>query len=243
VSKKKIIEGKCAVCQFEGKLSFEHVPPKSAFNDKPILVQGHEHLLDNESHLYKKSSRSNKGFGAYTLCEPCNNQTGGWYANDFAVFAIQAMTQLKAHKGQYGEHQLSFKIKPLNVIKQIVMMFFTANRDMLFKDEDLVNFVKNKKQKGIPNNYQIYLYYTLSKNKRMNGMSVQRTSAGKIVHWSEINFQPFGYLLTKDSPPPNHYMADITKFTKFNYDTEIELKINAGYLSVSSVFTGVYDNA
>lgn len=243
MSKKKIIVGKCSVCKTEGRLSFEHVPPRAAFNDKPILVQNHSHLFDNESYLYNKSSRSNKGLGVYTLCEPCNNNSGEWYAKDFADFAVQAMNHLNEHKGAHGLHSFTFRIKPLNVIKQILMMFFSANKGVILStDQELVDFVTNKEKIGLPEKYHIYLYYTLSKHKRMNGNMTVRTESGLIANWSEINFQPFGYLLALDSPPPNEYMADITDFAKFPYDKEVELKINAGYLSISTVFTGQYEN-
>jgi hypothetical protein len=244
LSKKKIIEGKCAVCGNSGRLSFEHVPPRSAFNEKPILIQNHTHLFETESYLYEKNSKSNKGFGAYTLCESCNNNTGGQYAKDFAEFAIQAMNYLRAHEGPHGLHSIPFKIKPLNVIKQIITMFFSANKGtILSADKDLVDFILDKEKRGLPNKYQLYLYYTLSKNKRLNGNGTQRTAEGKFVNWSEINFQPFGYLLALESPPPNEYMANITEFAKHNYDSEVELKISAGYLSISSFLTGEYDNA
>lgn len=243
MSKKKVVEGKCSVCGNPGRLSFEHVPPRSAFNDKPISVQNHIHLFENESYLYKKSSHSNKGFGAYTLCERCNNNTGEWYAKDFADFAIQAMNHLKAHEGAHGLHSIPFKIKPLNIIKQITMMFFSANKGVILSaDQELVDFVMDKEKTELPEKYRIYLYYTLSKHKRMNGNSTIRTDNGLITNWSEINFQPFGYLFSIDSPPPNQFMADITNFAMFPYNMEIELKINAGYLSISSVFTGQYDN-
>lgn len=202
MSKKKIIIGQCSVCNKTGRLSFEHVPPSAAFNEKPILVQNHTHLFENESYLYNKSSRLNKGFGVYTLCESCNNNSGGWYSKDFADFAIQAMNQLKTYEGPHGLHSFNFKIKPLNVMKQIMMMFFSANKGLILgSDQGLVDFVMNKEKTGLSNKYRIYLYYTLSKYKRMNGNFTVRTQSGEIVNWSEINFQPFGYILTIDSPP------------------------------------------
>jgi hypothetical protein len=87
----KVIEGECGLCGEFKPLSFEHVPPRSAFNDKPVFVQSFEHLYNKESHVYGKRMRSNRGFGGYTLCELCNNNTGSWYANDFAEFAQQGM--------------------------------------------------------------------------------------------------------------------------------------------------------
>ena len=61
---KEVQEGFCALCGKFKKLSFEHVPPQSAFNNKPIFFQTHKHLTDQSSYLYGKKIKSNKGFGA-----------------------------------------------------------------------------------------------------------------------------------------------------------------------------------
>lgn len=118
MNKKKIIEGNCALCGEFKKLSFEHVPPAAAFNNLPIFIQGHEHLADENSYLYGKKMKSNKGFGGYTLCEVCNNNTGSWYARDFVEFALQGMEIIKNTESQY-KIKGTYTIKPLNVIKQI----------------------------------------------------------------------------------------------------------------------------
>lgn len=53
----------CYLCGKLEMLSFEHVPPQCAFNNKPILVQGHEELVETRSYLYGKKRRSQRGFG------------------------------------------------------------------------------------------------------------------------------------------------------------------------------------
>jgi hypothetical protein len=39
---KRTRTGKCHICGNTGQLSFEHVPPESAFNDKPIIMKPFE---------------------------------------------------------------------------------------------------------------------------------------------------------------------------------------------------------
>ena len=68
MSKKKIVEGECSVCGNIGRLSFEHIPPRSAFNNKPIQIQNHINLFEKESFLFGKGTCLNKGLGAYSLC-------------------------------------------------------------------------------------------------------------------------------------------------------------------------------
>lgn len=240
MTKKKITEGNCALCGELKKLSFEHVPPAAAFNNKPIFIQNHEHLTDQSSYVYGKKMKSHKGFGGYTLCEACNNNTGDWYARDFAEFAYQGMGIVQEKEPRYIIKG-TYKIKPLNVIKQILIMFMSAdNSGHLRSQENLVEFLLNKESVGIPEKYRIHLYSTLSAKKRMMGYSVVYNPILGVQKWSEINFQPFGYLLSEDSKPAHKHMCDITNFGKINYDKELSVEISTPYLNVESPWIGTY---
>ncbi len=73
---RKVVMGTCHICGVEGRLSFEHVPPKSAFNDQRVLTIGYDTAI-NLGPYHRPSGRIlQRGAGAYTLCAPCNNQTG-----------------------------------------------------------------------------------------------------------------------------------------------------------------------
>jgi hypothetical protein len=57
--KNKQAIGACALCGKPSNLTFEHIPPQCAFNSKPIYVQSHEHLTDENSYLYGKKRNPN----------------------------------------------------------------------------------------------------------------------------------------------------------------------------------------
>lgn len=239
---KSTIDGKCALCGEFKQLSFEHVPPKSAFNDKPILVQGSEQLTDQTSKLFGKKSKSNKGFGGYTLCNSCNNNTGAWYAKDFADFAHQGMKIIQEIKNHNYVIEGNYIIKPLNVIKQIFTMFMSADKSgHLQSIPHLVEFIMDKEKIGMPDGYKIFLYSSLSPVKRKIGYSIVYAGELGIQKWSEINFQPFGYLLAEDSLAAHKDMCDISEFGKFSYDELVSVKITSRYLIVSSPWIGEYD--
>ena len=184
--------------------------------------------------------KSNKGFGGYTLCESCNNNTGDWYARDFVSFAHQGMKIINNSKGQYnikGE----YKIKPLNVIKQILTMFMSADKSgHLQSQKDLVEFLMNKDNVGMPEKYKIYLYSTLSSHKRMIGHSIVYDPKLGIQKWSEINFQPFGYLLSEDSVAAHEHMCDISTFGSVEYGKELLVELSTAYLNVETPLIGLY---
>jgi hypothetical protein len=237
----KNIEGNCALCGQLKKLSFEHVPPQSAFNDKPIFIQAYEHLLDQESNLYGKKMRSNRGFGGYTLCEDCNKSTGNWYARDFIDFAKQGMEAILSLEIPQYLIKGTYIIKPLNVLKQIITMFMSADKSgHLRSQKDLIDFVLNKEVIGLPKKYKIYLYYTLSSKKRMIGYTIIYDPKLEIQKWCEINFQPFGYLLAEESSAAHEHMSDISDFGNFNYDQKLSIELTTVYLNVESPEIGTY---
>jgi hypothetical protein len=73
------------------------------------------------------------------------------------------------------------------------------------------------------------------------GYSVVYTELYGIQKWSEINFQPFGYLLAEDSMSAHRDMLDITSFGQYKYDEEVKIKMTTRYLNVTSPFIGKYD--
>jgi hypothetical protein len=232
--------GKCALCGKQDVLTFEHVPPRSAFNGKPTFVQGHDHLIDEKSPVYGKRMKSNKGFGAYTLCMSCNNLTGDWYARDFCSFAHQGMiiiSNLTPQPYISGD----YKIKPLNVIKQILTMFMSADKSgHLQSCVELTNFLLNREHNSFPKNLKIFLYSTVSPFHRLFGYAIVYHEVLGIQRWSEINFHPFGYVLAEDSAAPHNDMLDITPFTEFEYDKEVKIRMTTRYLVVQSPFLGIY---
>jgi len=239
--KKKEKKGSCAICGEHKKLSFEHVPPKSAFNDKLIFMQSYDHFANDNSPLFGKKNRSQRGFGGHTLCEKCNNTTGDWYAKDFVEFARQGMKIINSLPGNSYHIKGLYNIKPLNVIKQILTMFMSADKSgHLQSQPELVEFILNKEKTKIPEKYGIYLYSTLSTKKRMCGYTVIYKPTLGVQKWAEINFQPFGYLLTEESEPANKDMLNISAFGDLKYGQIMKIEITTAYLNIDSPWIGTY---
>lgn len=237
--KNKSKEGICAICGEHKKLSFEHVPPRSAFNDKPI------HLLDSEqmfqeNYKYTHESLSQKGLGQYTLCEACNNNTGSWYGDSFKDFAQQGMTILQKDNSSVLVQGI-YLFKPLNVFKQIITMFLSADKVGYLRTEyKLGNFVLNKQANEFPNGLKIYIYSNASPFKRFFGHTVVYDPKLGVQKWAEINFQPFGYFLTEHSVPPNPYMVDITSWHLHLFDALAKVNMSTAYLKITSPVIGQY---
>ena len=95
--------GKCAVCGKTGELTFEHIPPRAAFNSKPVkTVSGIEVLgnkekmpWDLEGYRYKNNQ---KGNGYYNLCGSCNSYFGKWYVPSYIKFTNVLYNLIKEGK-------------------------------------------------------------------------------------------------------------------------------------------------
>ena len=93
--------GVCHICGKYGKLSYEHIPPQSAFNNVKRKVSTLEESLKDETENRApwdieglKYQQFQKGIGFYTLCESCNNNTGSWYANAYSSIAREVAYNL-----------------------------------------------------------------------------------------------------------------------------------------------------
>ena len=73
-------EGICHLCGTFGQLSFEHVPPRRAFNELKI-----KSFKFWDIYCSKKGRDQQKGAGDYTLCNSCNNNTGSCYAESYTI--------------------------------------------------------------------------------------------------------------------------------------------------------------
>jgi hypothetical protein len=133
-------------------LSFEHVPPRAAFNDYPVWVLRGEEVFRADLEILPRGVQQQRGAGENTLCVPCNTTTGAWYGGAFAAFAFQAAQILYATRGRASLH-CPFHFAPLRVLKQIVCMFMSINSPALAQvNPELVRFVKNPAPSAYPRN-------------------------------------------------------------------------------------------
>ena len=150
-------EGLCRLCGEHKPLSFEHIPPKSAFNDSQRLFQTMQDLLAGRSR-----SKFRGGIGKNTLCERCNNLTGRWYGGAFADWSKQGL-ELFDKFGRQPPLALPFYIRPLNVIKQItVMALAMAAEQTQNYHYELRRFVLNKEQRYLPPKYNVHAYFNMN---------------------------------------------------------------------------------
>jgi hypothetical protein len=227
----------CSICRMVATLSYEHVPPESAFNSSRVLVADSSRLFGPRSHEQYLSPRGKfdqRGAGGYTTCEKCNNLTGHWYGPSYADWAAQGMRYLRSFpKG--SSLSLPFKIAPLRVLKQIICMFASAcGYQLLEQEQALRKFVLDRDYNQLPPSLRVYCCLMgrdsrASRQSGITGVIDGSRGAVKAHTFSEIAFPPFVYLLTIKSPPIDQHLQDISFFSEsvFGQFRQIHLHLEA----------------
>src|SRR4051794_38195433 len=155
------MKGICSICLENRELSYEHVPPKRVFNDRPAVA--HTIYGLQEGSKFGKSPtllKRSQGLGHWTLCESCNGSTGDWYGPAFADWTAQCLRFAERLSGG-GNVLLPFHIQPLNVVKQIVVMALAVSGSKTGNNEidHLRRFALSKQSMGMPGAFVVKAYF------------------------------------------------------------------------------------
>jgi hypothetical protein len=235
---------RCCICGCIGKLTFEHVPPRAAFNEHRVFEADIEKLLAGKwapGERPTDGAWKQRGAGRYSLCGKCNNDTGAWYGESYVQVAKQAMLLLHRSSGtlslayQYG-------MFPLRFLKQVATMFFSAcGPSLQEKNPDLVRFVLNRDMRPLPRKFQflVYLHHPESAAIRQSGLTGVMKGPNKQHLFSEIAFPPFGLIMSVDGHPPiDQRLCNITHLTEYNYGAWDIVYLQMPVLHVTTVLPG-----
>ncbi len=228
--------GRCQLCGSVGKLSFEHVPPESAFNNRPVFLGDIKKMLDAKTVLPLRGGKQcQRGSGAYTLCERCNNNTGGWYGSAYVEWAVQAAYNLSRASGA-RTIDATYSIYPSRVLKQVLCMFFSANSNGLGQFHDAAKaVVLDKYARGLPDGLGVLAFITRSWLLRQAGFTGQLDIRnGQGYYFSEVAHPPFGFVMTWNCPKPDERLTDIRYFSTFDYDHLVRLSLRLYVLEVNT---------
>ena len=234
------LEAHCKICNALCPLSFEHIPPKSAFNNRPVYRKSLAELARDENPL-NSGPKSQKGYGERTICIRCNNNTGAWYGSAYADFAEQGMSALKRIDREVNISQ-RYYIRPLNVLKQIITIFFSVNSPSITVNyPTLTKFVLNRRDRSLDPRIGIYAYINRSSLFRQSAEALlTNPTTGFTSFFSEFTFPPWGFVMTFDSEPPNKKMCKLNPFVTALYDEPCELFLVVPVLSIASPLPGKY---
>jgi hypothetical protein len=240
--------GECCICGSNGKLTFDHVPPRAAFNDRRVFEAEIDDLLAGKwipGEALASGRYIQSGAGRHSLCAKCNNDTGTRYGAAYVDFARLAMILLHRSNGTM-KLAYPYGIFPLRVLKQIVVMFFsTCGPSPRKAHPDLVGFVLNRSQRYFPQNVQIWAYLhdpVESISTRQSGVTGMMKPDGEYV-FSEIAFPPFALIMSFNAEPVRQELCNLTHFHLGGIDTWDVEYLKMLVLPVVSFFPGDFRTA
>ena len=216
------MKGICKLCKKEEKLTYEHFPPRAAFNKKTKfqLIGINDYYKNFNNYYFEKKpiikSKINQGgIGSYCLCENCNNFLGYSYSNDYIKLAKLANILLNNYS--FKSIEFSFEKEEINlknVLKQILSIII-CNNDFWFTKEypELLEFVMNKNSTFLPEKYKIYMYLNNEGVIRNGGYHFINTF-GNICDFA---FRPLGFVLSINNGSRINILCDITRFKFYEY--------------------------
>lgn len=245
MSKKNKEIGECCICGNKGELSFEHVPPEAAFN-KQTVIHAKDYYSASNKRAYlanPNGPQSQRGIGGYSLCIECNPKTGGWYGRAYVELA--KLVNDKLEKNSSSPINISAKIYPLRILKQVITCFFSVNGPLsnYTKSSDLADFVLDKDLQNISlDKMRIYMFATRSGRSRANSfMYKDIVGSDRQSYFSEYVSAPLGFILTLNYLSPlEEDLYDITHFSKFGYSEKTKLDMTLTVKEIYSAFGGDY---
>lgn len=235
MSKKKVVKGNCYICNEYGKLTFEHIPPKSVFNDKLVKVyQGDSYaklISDKNRYPWEKDGikykSQQRGMGGYTLCERCNNITGKFYGEEYKKWVYTILSFINKNRLEFeNSNNATVTLKgtyPGRFIRQVLSMICSTypgfTEQNLFVKEMLLN--RDFVYKDVPP-FKIYMY--LLKNPYLGYTSLAGLilKKWKLKFVDEVDVYPFGFILSLSAEEKE---MDITKFMNLGYNDKADIEL------------------
>jgi hypothetical protein len=235
-------EGHCRVCGTIGPLSWEHVPPEAAYNHQRVMRAAQEQLLKPERWDGRRGVAEQRGSGAFTLCERCNNNTGTWYGAEYAAWARQGFERLaRIPREEEQPFFIPFRGRPLRFLKQVITMFFSVNGDGFAQRHlELVSLVLDCRSTGLAPSYQVDLVLVRGGFHRSSGLyGTTELATGQTVIASEVAHFPFALRLIVGAAGHDRHGA-IEHFAQFGLDDRAEVWLYTIAGHVSTKFPGDY---
>ena len=247
--------GKCVLCGKECELTFEHIPPRAAFNSTPVRpVSGVEVLT--EKNLNDKErlpwdttglryQNQQQGMGRYSLCATCNNNTGSWYGDAYVYFANVVHAAITNCSDKDPDGITIQGVYPLRFVKQVLSMFCSICNSDAPSFEPIKKFVLDKDAVGLDKNkYKLCMYFTRSTVYKQTGLmvSMKSTPVGiEIMTLAEITAYPFGFILYLDPFETWDYKGtDITACADCGYDDRCNISMPWKIEEMNDIFPESY---
>lgn len=230
--------GKCSICGKEDRLTFEHIPPRSANNNIETRVLTGNSFIK----LVTSSDRLpwdydgleyeilQKGNGLYSLCESCNNITGAYYGNEYVKIAKSIASFFVNNKDKFvkaGGASIKIDFYPQRFIKQVLSMFCSTTVGLNERYPVIKDLLLEKEMMLNDYDFKVSLFYLKTEKYGYSGPICSCSKKFGVRMFSELDLFPFGFVFDYDKNIDDDSMVDITSFLSYKYDEKDTMTIIA----------------
>ncbi|SFP85465.1 hypothetical protein SAMN05660464_4465 [Geodermatophilus dictyosporus] len=196
--------GLCRICGATATLTFEHIPPSSAGNDRRARSSPGLPLLTSDQPLnFPKTgwTPAQRGVGGYVLCKPCNEFVGQRYILEYGQLAAALRKQVDGAFAALGHAvgglDLDLAGWALGDVARaglVTVMDVAVHDRLLRRYPELTNVVR---QPGtpLPSTLRLGLTVVLGTRARLSSPVCQADPDGCVV-FSEAALAPFSWTLS-----------------------------------------------
>jgi hypothetical protein len=181
-----------------------------------------------------------KGSGAYSLCEDCNNRSGRLYVPELARWTRIGNAAL----GELDPARIDSQVDPSYALLEIedvypgrltkqmaTMLLALSPGPVARKQVELRDYARDPQAVGLSSRYQFYLALNAGPNARYNGGSATMTVGAGIVFALELAFPPFVYVISIGEETPAIETGNITSFVDIGTDqtANVKMQLRVGF--------------
>lgn len=219
--------GTCKICGKHTVLTFEHIPPKVAFNNHPVRTYAGESSIKHIDGKKTKYKIKQRGSGDYVLCCDCNNYNGLWYVPEYAKIAKGIGYAILDSKETNEDGMITIKfqkVNPLAFIKALIAIICCTLNYETVKEYKFDKFLLDKDNTELTfDGYDIEIYALSNKSiTHQTGVTVlvKKDSNGNYCNEvvAEAAYFPIGIILHIKPEKPIEYGLSLKCFKDLIYD-------------------------
>lgn len=255
-------EGRCQLCGISGPLTFEHIPPKSAFNDQKVQL-GVPELKQGEGIVAKPGKFQQRGAGVKALCADCNSLLGARYVPEYSAFVDAVVRTMAKQRIDFEELQriddldalptfaIEFRgddssgsgdhVYPMRIARQALsMLLVMAPPDFPDTRPALVDLVLDPAATDLPKDVRLGFCFFVADVVRSIGKAAIADLDSQVVRvFAEVSHPPLSWVIVTNGAELPNGLVDVTEWLTMGYDEgRVDFRVEA-LLGFGNSFTPI----
>lgn len=222
-------EGYCCICGLYGKLSKEHIPPQSAFNDKTAFLRVFKEQNYGQSEDLMRRQQHQGGVHRYVMCGKCNNDIGGRYARAYVDFCYNVYTAASSVLEGKTLTLLVPQVYPLRVLKHVLVMFCATcgHRFVEKKGGFLRELIMDPRKRNVyfPDTLYLYIRSRFEGIASTGPIGMLHPDTGRVQAGAEVSWWPAGWHLAFQRNEVPFNGLNVNWWLEYEYDEKVDLLI------------------